>query len=194
MQVQATGATADRPQVAILALDGLEPSLVREMLAAGQLPHLQALIDKGSMATIDCIIGTVSPVVWTSVATGVTPERHGITDFTVDDVPVTSTVRRQPASWNILPRFNSWPYDPDDPACAPHCLVTRPLISAYVHESTFARMAADDTGHGFWKYHEPDPFREAGQEVDAEELSHLAEVIPNAYRFLDELRSLGYVT
>jgi predicted AlkP superfamily phosphohydrolase/phosphomutase len=270
---QVPAASDARPQIVVIALDGLEPTLTSEMLEAGRLPNLQTLIDDGSMATIDCVIGTTSPVVWTSVMTGVTPERHGVTDFTVDGIPVTSTVRKVPALWNILPRFGirsaivgwlvtwpaeehsgviisdrsywgkfdrkisppdvleleryhyngipdvgflprftSWPYDPgykslpvDDPAYAPNFLVARRLISTYVHDSTMAHMtadllerysidvlavyfqAADYTGHGFWKYHEPAPFREAGQVVEEEELRHLKDVIPNAYEFLDEL-------
>ena len=46
-----------------------------------------------------------SPVVWTSVVTGVLPGVHGITDFVVhrdgERIPVTSNLRRVPALWNL---------------------------------------------------------------------------------------------
>ncbi|HEX2641385.1 MAG TPA: alkaline phosphatase family protein, partial [Thermoanaerobaculia bacterium] len=47
-----------------------------------------------------------SPVIWTTIATGVVPEVHGITDFVVPtpqgDVPISSSVRKVPALWNML--------------------------------------------------------------------------------------------
>jgi len=100
-----TASVALSPAVVVIGLDGLEPSLARRLMADGRMPRLQRLVDNGSFATIDCVVGSISPVVWTTVATGVSPERHGITDFTLDGTPVTSTVRRSPAFWNILPRF-----------------------------------------------------------------------------------------
>jgi len=64
-----------------------------------------------------------SPVIWTTVATGVKPQEHGITDFVVPtaqgDVPVSSDLRKVPALWNMLTRvgrrvavlgwWGSWP-------------------------------------------------------------------------------------
>jgi tetratricopeptide (TPR) repeat protein len=50
----------------------------------------------------------LSPIIWTSIATGKHPEKHGITWFMVDSqkagqrIPVTSTTRRCKALWNIL--------------------------------------------------------------------------------------------
>jgi predicted AlkP superfamily phosphohydrolase/phosphomutase len=113
-----------RPQpVVVVALDGFEPSLARRLMSEGRLPHLRRLVDNGVFATIDCIVGSISPVVWTTVATGAAPERHGITGFTVDGAPVTSSLRKSPAFWNILPRFGlevatigwlaSWPAEAD---------------------------------------------------------------------------------
>ena len=50
----------------------------------------------------------ISPVIWTTIATGVEPEEHGITDFVVPtesgDVPVSSSLRKRPALWNMLSR------------------------------------------------------------------------------------------
>ena len=67
-------------------------------------------------------------MIWTTIATGVVPERHGITDFVVPtargDVPVASSVRRAPALWNMLSRagrrvavlgwWASWPAEEVD--------------------------------------------------------------------------------
>jgi tetratricopeptide (TPR) repeat protein len=50
-------------------------------------------------------------MIWTTIATGVDPETHGIIDFlmkdprTGEDVPITSTMRKVPAIWNITTRY-----------------------------------------------------------------------------------------
>lgn len=98
-----------RPRTAIIALDGVEPALLDSLLQTGDLPHLERLIERGSRATIHPVTELISPVVWTTVATGVSPDRHGILGFTDDGVPVTSTMRKAPAFWNILPRFGIKP-------------------------------------------------------------------------------------
>ena len=49
-------------------------------------------------------------MIWTSIATGVKPARHGIVDFVVTSretgslVPVTSAMRQVPALWTLLSR------------------------------------------------------------------------------------------
>jgi predicted AlkP superfamily phosphohydrolase/phosphomutase len=53
---------------------------------------------------------SASPVIWTTIATGVSPRVHGIMDFVVatesGDVPISSSVRRVPALWNMLSSAN----------------------------------------------------------------------------------------
>jgi tetratricopeptide (TPR) repeat protein len=49
----------------------------------------------------------VSPILWTTIATGVEPENHGVLDFMADlangqQVPVGSSQRLAPALWNLL--------------------------------------------------------------------------------------------
>jgi predicted AlkP superfamily phosphohydrolase/phosphomutase len=92
-------------RVAILGLDGLDGLIVDEAIAEGRMPNLAALIRRGVRGDLRSIRPPKSPVVWTSVATGMLPERHGITDFVVrregERVPVTSNLRRVPALWNI---------------------------------------------------------------------------------------------
>lgn len=99
--VRSAGASPSR-QLLIVAIDGLEPTLLDALIGEGKLPAFRRLVENGSAATIDCVYGASSPVVWTTVASGTAPETHGVSGFLVDDVPVTSTVRRVPAFWNIL--------------------------------------------------------------------------------------------
>lgn len=92
----------------LIGLDGADWNILDPLIAAGKMPHLSRLIEKGSKARLLTVAPILSPVVWTSIATGVKPERHGIVDFTAikadtgEAIPVTSNLRRVPALWNRL--------------------------------------------------------------------------------------------
>ncbi len=96
---------SERPTFVVIGVDGGAWRVIERLWADGGLPHLEALADRGSRATLRTAYNA-SPVIWTTIATGVVPERHGITDFVVPtprgDVPVASTVRRAPALWNMV--------------------------------------------------------------------------------------------
>jgi predicted AlkP superfamily phosphohydrolase/phosphomutase len=98
---------------------------IEDLWNQGRLPNLRALAERG-VATLLTPVADISPVIWTSVVTGVRPERHGITSFllptTQGDIPVSSTLRRVPAIWNMLSTVErrvavlgwwlSWPAEP----------------------------------------------------------------------------------
>jgi Tfp pilus assembly protein PilF/predicted AlkP superfamily phosphohydrolase/phosphomutase len=111
----------------VLALDGADWEILDPLFEQGRLPHLRGIVERGARARLLSISPLLSPVVWTTVATGVEPTRHGILDFLVTDAagssqPVTSTARRVPTVWEILSRaghdvgvvgwWASWPADP----------------------------------------------------------------------------------
>ena len=87
-----------------MGIDGADWSVVRELWSQGKLPHLRRLADRGSSAVLHTD-SAVSPVIWTTIATGHRPRVHGITDFVVHtptgDVPVSASLRRVPALWNM---------------------------------------------------------------------------------------------
>jgi predicted AlkP superfamily phosphohydrolase/phosphomutase len=106
----------------VVGIDGGEWKVLRRLWAEGRLPHLRELADRGATATLRTAYNS-SPVIWTTIATGVTPREHGITDFVVPtprgDVPISSDVRKVPAIWNMLTQagrrvavlgwWGSWP-------------------------------------------------------------------------------------
>ncbi len=69
----------------LVGLDGLDPKQVRKMLDAGQLPNLQKIADKGGFQNLGTTFPAMSPVAWSSFATGVNPAKHGIFDFLTRD-------------------------------------------------------------------------------------------------------------
>lgn len=99
-----------RPRLVLLGIDSADWRIIDPLIEAGEMPHLAALRARGAwgeLATLTDI--PLSPVVWTSVATGKVPAKHGVTWFLVDQpdgtrTPVRSTNRRTEALWTIADR------------------------------------------------------------------------------------------
>jgi len=112
-------------RVAIFAIDGADWELISELSTDGRIPNLRALAQGGTTASLQTIQPTVSPMVWTTVATGLSPDRHGVIDFLdrARKKPVDATTRRSPAIWDIAEAFGrravtvnwwaGWPARPD---------------------------------------------------------------------------------
>jgi predicted AlkP superfamily phosphohydrolase/phosphomutase len=64
-----------------LGLDGLDPRLTERFMAAGKLPNLARLREQGSFHRLRTTFPSLSPVAWSTFATGVSPARHNIFDF-----------------------------------------------------------------------------------------------------------------
>lgn len=75
-------AAADK--ILILGVDGLDPRLTRRMIDEGKMPHFKELISRGTCREDLVMLGgqpTVTPPMWTTLATGAYPCTHGITGF-----------------------------------------------------------------------------------------------------------------
>ncbi len=103
------GGEKARPRILLLAIDGLEWDVILPLMRDGHLPNLQALAEGGTFGRIRSFVPTVSPAIWTTVATGKTIEKHGIDHFRRIDpenpkarVLTNSTHRKTKAFWNIL--------------------------------------------------------------------------------------------
>jgi predicted AlkP superfamily phosphohydrolase/phosphomutase len=78
-----------RPQrvrrAVVIGLDGLDPTRVRELMDRGLLPNLTGLAKRGCFHDLATTNPPMSPVAWSSFATGVLPGKHGIFDFLTRD-------------------------------------------------------------------------------------------------------------
>ncbi len=94
-------------RVVIFALDGADWELLHELSDDGRIPNIRALASGGTTASLQTIQPTVSPMVWTTVATGLTPDRHGMLDYIdrAHGTPVDAYSRRVPALWDIADAF-----------------------------------------------------------------------------------------
>ncbi len=72
-------------KVIVIGFDGLEPKIVEAMQAAGELPNLSQLRAQGGYARLGTTYPALTPVAWSTFATGANPGRHGIFDFLTRD-------------------------------------------------------------------------------------------------------------
>lgn len=95
---------ADR-RVMLVGVDGATWDIIDDLVADGQLPNFEALIAEGTRGRLLSLLPSKSPRIWTSIATGVPPEIHGIVDFTFTSEGkrhlFTSEMIRVPTLWEI---------------------------------------------------------------------------------------------
>ncbi len=72
-------------RVVIIGLDGMDPGIATRFLKEGRLPNLAKLAEKGVFRPLDTSNPSMSPVAWSTFATGVDPSGHGIYDFLTRD-------------------------------------------------------------------------------------------------------------
>ena len=97
-------------RVLLLGWDGADWKIIQPLLESGQMPHLERLINEGVMGNLATLKPILSPMLWTSVATGKRADKHGIHGFIEPRPdgsgvrPVASTSLRAEPLWNILGR------------------------------------------------------------------------------------------
>ena len=98
------------PSVLLIGIDGADPGILDRLIAAGKLPTFARLKREGAWGPLRSMEPLISPIVWTSIATGRRPQDHGVFDFVEanadgNPTPITSNRRRVPALWNIAGEF-----------------------------------------------------------------------------------------
>lgn len=92
----------------LIGWDAADWKIIGPLLAKGQMPALKRMIDNGVYGNMSTMNPPYSPMLWTSVATGKTPDKHGVLGFIEvleNDSgvrPVTTNSRKARAIWNIL--------------------------------------------------------------------------------------------
>ena len=64
-----------------LGFDGLDPVITEKLMAEGRLPNLARLREQGTYRRLRTTFPALSPVAWSTFATGVNPAKHNIFDF-----------------------------------------------------------------------------------------------------------------
>jgi len=122
----ATSAPAGRPsQVIVIGIDAAHWGVMLPLARQGKLPNIQRLLKAGTYGDLRSILKIQSPVIWTSIATGVRKEKHGIRGFVVrrrdtgEVFPISVSYRSVDAVWDIASHqekttdvvnwYGSWP-------------------------------------------------------------------------------------
>ncbi|MDQ2868132.1 MAG: alkaline phosphatase family protein [Verrucomicrobiota bacterium] len=144
-------------RVLLVGWDSADWKIIQPLLDRGELPVLQRLIEGGVMGNLASLRPMISPMLWTSIATGKRPYRHGVCGFIEVDyemntvVPVSASTRKCRAVWDILHEaglrthvigwFATHPAEPINGVCvsdrfaspAPHPGAPWPLTRGTVH-------------------------------------------------------------
>ena len=106
-------------KVLLVGWDSADWRIIDPLLQKGLMPVLASVIGRGSRGNLASLESMLSPIVWTSIATGKLPHKHGVLGF-IEPIPaedsfstdwdhaaggvrqVGSTTRQTKALWNIL--------------------------------------------------------------------------------------------
>jgi predicted AlkP superfamily phosphohydrolase/phosphomutase/tetratricopeptide (TPR) repeat protein len=115
-------------KVLLVGWDAADWKVIDPLLDAGKMPNLQRLLENGVRGQIATLHPPLSPMLWTSIATGKRPFKHGIHGFSEPTPdgrgvqPVTNLSRKSKALWNILNQndlrsvlIGWWPSHPAEP-------------------------------------------------------------------------------
>tara|TARA_B110000259_G_C14022295_1_gene403474 strand:- start:90 stop:2627 length:2538 start_codon:yes stop_codon:yes gene_type:complete len=133
-------------KVLLIGWDAADWKIIWPLIAKGQMPSLQKMIKNGVYGNMSTMNPPFSPMLWSTVATGKTPDKHGVMGFIELDSsgqklrPVTAHSRKAKAVWNILHNqgYKSnlvgwWPSFPAEP------------INGVVVSDKFQRVGSDPT-------------------------------------------------
>jgi len=95
-------------KVLLIGWDAADWNVINPLMDSGRMPNLESLVNKGVMGNLSTLYPELSPMLWTSIATGKRAFKHGIYGFSEPDSstggvrPVTNLSRKTKAIWNIL--------------------------------------------------------------------------------------------
>lgn len=115
-------------KVLVIGWDAADWKIITPLMEKGKMPNLLRLVERGVMGNLATLQPVLSPMLWTTIATGKRPFKHGILGFTEPTPdgggvqPVSQLSRTTKAVWNILNQsgYRStvvgwWPSHPVEP-------------------------------------------------------------------------------
>jgi predicted AlkP superfamily phosphohydrolase/phosphomutase/Tfp pilus assembly protein PilF len=115
-------------KILLIGIDAFDWKILNQLMEKDRLPTFLKLQEGGASGTLKSQKPILSPLIWTTLATGRPPDEHGILDFFYFDadtntvLPASSRQRRVKAFWNIFSDFGrssaiigwfaTWPAEP----------------------------------------------------------------------------------
>jgi len=104
------GAGGTDKKMIIIGFDGMDPNILKNLMAEGKLPNFKKLSESGGFKPLATSIPPQSPVAWSNFITGMNPGGHGIFDFIHRDpesiFPYLSTSRTESAAKTV--KIGKW--------------------------------------------------------------------------------------
>jgi len=97
-----------RQRLLLVGWDSADWKIIHPLLDSGELPGLARLVESGTSGNLTTLEPQLSPMLWTSIATGKMAYHHGVPGFTEVDpgtgavVPVSAATRKCRTLWEIL--------------------------------------------------------------------------------------------
>jgi predicted AlkP superfamily phosphohydrolase/phosphomutase/tetratricopeptide (TPR) repeat protein len=152
----------------IVGWDAADWKIIDQLFNHQAMPNLRRMVDGGVRANLASLQPRLSPLLWTSIATGKTADKHGILNFVEPDPAGTglriasSTTRKTKALWNILTQsgmkvnvvgwYASHPAEPINGVCVSNLFWEGmpsstgdpwPMLNAAVHPASMAEAIGD---------------------------------------------------
>ncbi|MCZ6665511.1 MAG: alkaline phosphatase family protein, partial [Gammaproteobacteria bacterium] len=115
-------------KVLLIGWDAADWKIMTPLIDRGAMPNLERFLIQGVMGNLSTLVPVLSPMLWTSIATGKRAYKHGVHGFSEPDPangqvrPITNLGRRTKAVWNILNQngkrsniISWWPSHPVEP-------------------------------------------------------------------------------
>jgi tetratricopeptide (TPR) repeat protein len=122
-------ARAPERELWVIGLDGADWDMLDPLIARGDMPNLARLRREGAWGRLRSEEPMLSPILWTTIATGRSPDEHGVTWFMTDGpngekIPISSRNRTVRTVWNVAHEqglrsgvvgwWATWPVEPID--------------------------------------------------------------------------------
>lgn len=96
-----------KKRLLLVGWDSADWKIIQPLVDAGQMPALQRLLEQGTSGNLTTLDPQLSPMLWTTIATGKHAYHHGVPGFTEVNaagqvVPVSAATRRCKTVWEIL--------------------------------------------------------------------------------------------
>lgn len=95
-------ASKARPKIIVVGLNGAELDIMRPLLVRGEMPNLQKVVENGVSGRLKTVSAPNCPKAYSSIATSVPPEEHGVTGFLVGGIPANTNMLKKEPLWSIL--------------------------------------------------------------------------------------------
>lgn len=115
-------------RILLIGWDAADWKVIHKLVDQGKMPNMEKFIEEGVIGNLATLYPELSPMLWTSIATGKRPHKHGILGFTEPDPdsgsirPITNLSRKTKAIWNIFSQLGIkcivtgwWPSHPAEP-------------------------------------------------------------------------------